>query len=123
MTRFDKYLFTANTSSRTISRLIGTGSNIFVDNPVAASIPTGGAPSDIDTAGGALAVIDRAGAASHLSVYDVNEFGELPAVRTATVGPSANGIAISPRLTTTERLLLLRWRLAAGRERSRPFAH
>jgi len=96
MTRFDKYLFTANTASRTISRLVGTGNNIFVDNPVAASIPTGGAPSDIDAAGDALAVIDRAGTTSHLSVYDLNEFGELSAVRTATVGPSANGVAIMP---------------------------
>jgi hypothetical protein len=96
MTRFDKYLFTANTGSHTISRLIGTGNNIFVDNPVAASIPAGGAPSDIDAAGDALAVIDRAGAVSHISVFDVNEFGELSAVRTATVGPSANGVAIMP---------------------------
>ena len=100
MTRFDKYLFTANTGSHTISRLIGTGNNIFVDNPVAASIPTNGAPSDIDAAGDALAVIDldRAGPVpvSHLSVFDVNEFGELSAVRTVTVGPSANGVAIMP---------------------------
>jgi len=96
MTRFDKYLFTANTGSQTISRLIGTGNNIFVDNPVAASIPTGGAPSDIDAAGDALAVIDRGGGMSHLSVFDLNEFGELFAVRSVTVGPSANGVAIVP---------------------------
>ena len=64
MTRFDKYLFTANTGSHTISRLIGTGNNVFVDKLIAASIPTGGAPSDIDAAGDALAVIDRAGAVS-----------------------------------------------------------
>ena len=96
MTRFDKYLFTANTASHTISRLIGTGTNIFVDNPVAASIPTGGAPTDLDAAGNALAVIDHGGAVSHISVFDLNEFGELSGVRTATVGPSANGVAIMP---------------------------
>jgi hypothetical protein len=96
MTRFDKYLFTANTGSRTISRLIATGNNLFVDNVVAATIPTGGAPSDIDTAADALAVIDRAGTLSHLSVFDVNEFGELSAARSATVGPSANGVALMP---------------------------
>jgi hypothetical protein len=95
MTRFDKYLFTANTGSHTISRLIGTGTNIFVDNAVAASIPTGGAPSDIDSAGDALAVIDHA-TASHISVFDVDEFGELSAVRSATVGLNANGVALMP---------------------------
>ena len=95
ITRFDKYLFTANTGSHTISRLIGTGNNIFVDSAVAAPIPTGGAPSDIDAAGDALAVIDHA-IESHISVFDVNEFGELSAVRSATVGPSANGVALMP---------------------------
>src|SRR6202030_3962623 len=33
MTRTGKYLFTANTGSATISRLIGTGNNVFVDSP------------------------------------------------------------------------------------------
>ena len=36
-----KYVFTANTGSRTISRLVGTGSHVFVDSPVAASIAPG----------------------------------------------------------------------------------
>jgi hypothetical protein len=59
MTRVDKYVFTANTGSRTVSRLIATGSHVFVDNPVAASIATAGAPSDIDADGGVLGVIDH----------------------------------------------------------------
>ena len=46
-TRLGKYVFTANTASQTISRLVGTGTNIFVDDPMAATIPTGG-PVDID---------------------------------------------------------------------------
>jgi hypothetical protein len=96
MARFDKYLFTANTGSHTISRLIGTGNNIFVDNAVAATIPTGGAPSDIDAAADALAVIDGASGVSHISVFDANEFGELSGARSATVGPSANGVALMP---------------------------
>jgi len=37
MTRVGKYLFTANTGSKTVSRLIGTGNHVFVDNPVAAT--------------------------------------------------------------------------------------
>lgn len=56
MTRVGKYVFTANTGSHTVSRLIGTGNQIFVDAPIAATIVTGGAPSDIDGAAGILGV-------------------------------------------------------------------
>ena len=98
MTRVGKYLFTANTGSKTISRLIGTGNNIFVDSPVAAQVSTGGAPSDIDAAGGVLGVIDASPTpASHLSLFTYNKFGELTAsVNPITVGASANGVAIMP---------------------------
>jgi len=95
MTRSGKYLFTANTGSHTVSRLLGTGSNVFVDTPVAATIGTGGAPSDIDADGGVMGVIDHGGGASHLSVFAMNELGELSggnAIDLAT--PNANGIAI-----------------------------
>jgi hypothetical protein len=54
MTRSGKYVFVANTGSRTISRLIGTGSHVFVDSPIAANIATGGAPADIDADLGVL---------------------------------------------------------------------
>ena len=94
-TRTGKYVFTANTGSKTISRLVGTGSNIFVDSSVAASITTGGAPSDIDAAGGVLGVIDHT-SVSHLSLFTYNQFGELVASGTPiNVGvPNANGVAI-----------------------------
>ena len=59
MTRAGKYVFTANTGSKTISRLVGTGNNVFVDASVAATISTGGAPADIDTNEGVLGVIDH----------------------------------------------------------------
>jgi len=62
MTLAGKYLFTANTGSKTISRFIGTGNNVFVDSLVAASVTGGGSPSDIDEAGGVLGVIDRGAA-------------------------------------------------------------
>lgn len=95
-TRAGKYVFTANTGSKTISRLVGTGNNIFVDNPMAASIATGGAPSDIDTDQGVLGVIDHGAGQSHLSLFTYNTFGELTASGTPiTVGvPNANGVAI-----------------------------
>jgi hypothetical protein len=96
MTRAGKYVFVANTGSRTLSRLVGTGSNIFVDNPIAASIATGGAPADIDAQTGVLGVIDHGAGQSHLSLFTYNAFGELTAQGDAiTVGvANANGVAI-----------------------------
>src|SRR5262245_58095005 len=99
MTRDGKYVFVANTGSRTISRLVGTGNNIFIDSQVAAQTPTG-APADIDADAGVLGVIDHGAGQSHLSVFTYNSFGELaPAGGIITIGvPDANGVAIlSPR--------------------------
>lgn len=95
MTRAGKYVFVANTGSRSISRLVGTGNNVFVDGLVAAQIPTG-APADIDADSGVLGVIDHGAGQSHLSVFTYNRFGELAATGTTiTVGvPDANGVAI-----------------------------
>jgi hypothetical protein len=99
MTRAGKYVFVANTGSRTISRLVGTGAHVFVDGQIVAQIPTG-APADIDADSGVLGVIDHGAGQSHLSVFTYNRFGELTATgATITVGvPDANGVAIlSPR--------------------------
>ena len=99
MTRDGKYVFVANTGSRSISRLVGTGNNVFVDGVVAAQVPTG-APADIDADSGVLGVIDHGAGQSHLSLFTYNPFGELTATGAAiTVGvPNANGVAIlSPR--------------------------
>jgi hypothetical protein len=97
--RLGKYTFTANTGSRTISRLVGTGHHVFSDAITAATITTGG-PSDIDADGTTLGVIDRGGGASRLTLFDVNEYGELTqkAGAIALGVPGANGVAIlSPR--------------------------
>jgi len=95
-TRVGKYVFTANTGSKTISRLVGTGGNVFVDRTVAATVTAGGSPSDIDAAEGVLGVLDRGAGQAHLTLFTVNVFGELgvpgPAI---TLGaPNANGVAI-----------------------------
>jgi hypothetical protein len=98
MTRAGKYLFTANTGSKTISRLVGTGNNIFVDGLVAANVTAGGSPSDIDAEGGVLGVIDRGAGQAHLSLFTYNQFGELIGTGSA-IGlgvPNANGVAILP---------------------------
>ena len=99
MTRAGKYVFVANTGSRTISRLIGTGNNVFVDSAVAAQVPTG-APADIDADAGVIGVIDHGAGQSHLSVFTYNRFGELaPTGPAINVGVAdANGVAVlSPR--------------------------
>jgi hypothetical protein len=100
MTRVGKYVFVANTGSGTISRLVGTGTNIFIDTPVAAHVPTG-APADIDADSGVLGLIDHGAGQSHLSTFTYNRFGELAANGTSiNVGAAdANGVAIlAPRL-------------------------
>jgi hypothetical protein len=92
-------VFAANTGSGTISRLVGTGSHIFVDAPVAAPVPTG-SPADIDADSGVLGVIDHAGGQSHLTTFTYNAFGELTANGAAiSVGvANANGVAVlAPR--------------------------
>jgi hypothetical protein len=96
MTRAGKYLFTANTGSKTISRLIATGTHVFVDAAVAANVTAGGGPSDIDADNGVLGVIDRGAGQSHLSLFTYNAFGELSASGTpvALGAPDANGVAI-----------------------------
>ncbi len=97
MTRVGKYAFTANTGSKTISRLVATGNNVFVDALVAANIP-GGSPGDIDADRGVLGVIDHGAGQSHLTLFTYNVFGELtPTGSAITLGvPNANGIAIVP---------------------------
>jgi hypothetical protein len=96
-TRTGKYTFTANTASRTISRLIGTGNNIFVDSLIAANIPTG-SPTDMDADDGFLGVIDHGAGQSHLTLLSYNQFGELSAIG-APINldvANANGVAIMP---------------------------
>jgi hypothetical protein len=98
-TRVGKYVFVVNTGSRTISRVVSTGNNIFVDAAVAANVIAGGSPTDTDAAGGYLAVIDHtsgANAESHLSLFTYNRFGEL-SISGSIVSlnaPTANGMAI-----------------------------
>ncbi|AYV81393.1 MAG: hypothetical protein Harvfovirus31_9 [Harvfovirus sp.] len=96
VTAIDKYAFTINAGSDTISRIVTTGKNIFVDIPVvAASILTGN-PSDADQKDGNLVVMDHNSTTSHLNFFKVNEFGELlPVGKPVDLGVrNANGVAI-----------------------------
>ena len=93
-TRVGKYTFVANTGSHTLSRLVGTGSNLFVDDFVAATI--GGSPLDLDADNGVLGVVDHGGGRSHLTLFSYNAFGELTALgQPIDVGVAdANGVTI-----------------------------
>jgi hypothetical protein len=90
-----KYVFVTNTGSRSITRLVGTGRNVFVDAAVAARTP-GGGPTDSDADDGIVGVMDHGGGDSHLSFFSYNEFGELAphGGPIATGLPNANGVAI-----------------------------
>src|SRR5262249_27193044 len=96
MTRVGKSVFVANTGSKTISRLIGSGQHVFIDTPIAATIATGGAPADIDASDGVLGVVDHAAAQSHLSLFIYNQFGELTPIASpiALDAGAAKGVAI-----------------------------
>jgi hypothetical protein len=89
-TRVGKYVFTANTGSGTISRLIGTGNHIFIDSGVAATL--GGGVTDIDADNGVMGVL-RGGSQLYLLSYD--RFGALTPSAPIGLGvTTANGVAI-----------------------------
>ena len=104
-TRVGPYVFTANTGSGTISRLISTGTNVFVDDATAASIPAGRAPLDIDADGGLLALLDHGAGQSHLSLFSYNEFGELTSAGAPITvdAANANGVAVLAPPTSGQR--------------------
>jgi len=94
-TRIGKYIFVVNTGTKTISRLVGTGSHLFVDAVVAATVTTGANPLDLDADAGILGVIDHGAGQSHLSLFSYNRFGELAASGIPIAIPVANGNGVA----------------------------
>lgn len=90
------FLFTTNSPSHSISRLVAGGRHIALDAAVAAQ--TGGAPIDIATEGDLVAVLEsNGGGLSHLTQFRADPDGNLlPVVTTAITSPS-NGVAIVVR--------------------------
>jgi 6-phosphogluconolactonase (cycloisomerase 2 family) len=87
------YLFSANSPSKSVSRYLVHGQSITQEVAVAARFS--GAPTDIAYAGGLLAVIDGAGTSSHVSVFNVDDDGNIAIRATVTLaGGSTNGVAI-----------------------------
>jgi hypothetical protein len=86
------YLYTTNSPSLSISRLVATGDNVILDEAVAAT--TTGSPTDIAGAERLLAVVDGADGVSRLTQYAVDEGGNLTVAAQTTIAAPANGVAI-----------------------------
>ncbi|MBU6259449.1 MAG: hypothetical protein KGL18_08455 [Burkholderiales bacterium] len=87
------FLYSANSPSMSVSRYAVYGRQIVQDAAVAASF--NGKPTDLSYRAGLLAAIDSNGTASHVSVFGVDEDGNLTLKATATVNlPSINGVAV-----------------------------
>jgi len=89
------FLFSSNSPSMSVSRYAVYGQKIVQDAAVAAQV--NGDPTDIASGGGMVAVIDSNGTASHLSIFSVDEDGNLTLLEPAdTLANGANGVAIVP---------------------------
>lgn len=87
------FLFSSNSPSMSASRYAVYGQKIVQDAGVAAQF--NGDPTDIASGGGLVAVIDGSGSVSHLSIFSVDEDGNLTLRQAAdTINGAANGVAI-----------------------------
>jgi hypothetical protein len=86
------YLFTTNSPSHSVSRLIAAGANILLDDPVAAQ--TTGAPIDVAAEGDLLGLVETGGGASLLTQFRIDEDGNLTRTVSTAIPSVANGIAI-----------------------------
>lgn len=90
------FLYSSNSPTKNLSRYAVFGQKIVLDAPVAAQF--NGSPTDIASGEGLIAVIDLSGSVSHLSVFRVDEDGNLTLQQTAaTINGGANGVAIVAR--------------------------
>ncbi len=86
------YLYTTNSPSHSVSRLVAAGSHIFLDDAVAAS--TTGAPIDVATTQGLLALVETGDGVSLLTQFRIDEGGTLTRTASTPIPSAANGIAI-----------------------------
>jgi hypothetical protein len=86
------FLYSSNSPSKTVSRFAVYGQKIVQDAAVAAQF--NGSPTDIASGEGLVAVIDGNGPLSHLSIFSVDEDGNLTLQAAATINGAANGVAV-----------------------------
>lgn len=88
------FLFCSNTPSKTISMYRVNNNNITLDKTIAATIRTGGLPSDIDAQNGIVAVLDTGNGSGHITQFRVDNAGNLQQINIANTDRTANGVAI-----------------------------
>jgi hypothetical protein len=86
------FLYSSNSPSMSISRYAVYGQKIVQDLAVAAQLS--GSPTDIAATAGMVAVIDGNGPVSHLSMFSIDEDGNLALENAETINAPANGVAI-----------------------------
>jgi hypothetical protein len=86
------FLYTANSPSKSVSRYAVYGQKIVQDSALAALFD--GSPTDIASDDALLAVVDGSGSVSHISIFSVDEDGNLKLNGVATVNAPANGVAV-----------------------------
>jgi hypothetical protein len=95
------FLFSSNSPSMSVSRYAVYGQKIIQDDAVAASF--NGNPTDIAAGQGLVAVVDGNGTVSHLSIFRVDEDGNLTPQITDTLSSGINGVAIMRGEENSER--------------------
>jgi len=86
------FLFSSNSPSMSVSRYAVYGQKIVQDAAVVATFD--GDPTDIASGAGLVAVVDGNGALSHLSIFTVDEDGDLTLKIANTISGAINGVAI-----------------------------
>ena len=93
LTLVGPYLYSSNSPSMSVSKYAVFGQRIVQVSAVAASLS--GDPTDIASGQGLVAVIDGSGSVSHLSIFSVDDDGNLTLLQPAdTISGAANGVAI-----------------------------
>jgi hypothetical protein len=92
LTLVGPFMYSSNSPSMSLSRYAVYGQKIIPDADVAATL--NGAPTDIASLGSLLAVIDGNGPLSHLSIFAVDEDGNLSLQGVATIASAANGAVV-----------------------------
>ncbi|MBZ5620200.1 MAG: hypothetical protein LAQ69_15960 [Acidobacteriia bacterium] len=88
LTLVGPFLFSSNSPSLSLSRYAVYGQKIVQDAAVAAQL--NGSPTDIASGDGLVAVIDGSG---HLSIFSVDEDGNLTLQAAPAIPTAANGVA------------------------------
>ena len=92
LTLVGPYLYSSNSPSMSVSKYAVFGQRIVQVSAVAASFS--GAPTDIASAEGLVAVIDGSGSLSTLSIFSVDQDGNLTLQTASTISGAANGVAV-----------------------------